>query len=342
MQPSRIVLLIPCLLFLWPVTTNVVAEQRFYQVMGADGRMQTILVPDEPVEKKPTPEKPVDDGRATAGAGEREAVGTQAVTPATNAHPEETPQSAAPLLSPIIPIPGEGSAFPVGEDEYIDSEELEREGFNSQKKKRFYLLNDGMGRFVEEVQAGELTDTGNQSVPTPALDEQDVVARWASDPVELTDAKALGTLRGGKPLCLPRSELANAARVQKGAVRAVRADAKVWQFMKEGDVLELFLVEGEGLHKLLLHSYSKKEKNPSFFMPVIAVADATGCITRAVTSGYFDRWVGATKTRQHSVQGSFILLSSDRYVMVLLPSRQQAVTSFPLSPFGEVAIHWHE
>lgn len=335
------------LVLLFPVTVVVVAEQRFYQVMGADGRMQTIMMPDEPSEKDATGTRPATVNPAKVVKADEEdkhhsTPDAQPDSPSGMTPPIVAPENAVQLLAPPAPTRGDNPSATVEEDDYVDSERLEREGFNIEKKKRFYLLNDGMGRFVEEVQGGGLTDMGNQSTPTPTVDEQDIVARWTNDPVELTNEKALAALRNGKPVCLSKKELSAAERVQKGAMRAVRADAKAWQLMKEGDVLQLFAVEGEGLKKLSLSSYSRKEKFPSFFMPVIAVADSNGCMTRAVTSGYLDRWVGATKTRQHSVQGSFILLSGDRYVMVLLPSKQQAATSFPLSPFGEVAIHWHE
>lgn len=340
MRRMRLRLLAPLLIALCPVATIVVAEQRFYQVMGADGHLQTIMMPDEPA-----PAKKAESDSGVAAPAESATSTPVPAAPVLPARPPGSPAVVAPQ-PPSAPAPARSTASDTSGDssdeEFIDSERLEREGFNIEKKKRFFLLNDGMGSRVEEVQDGLLTDSVNTSVAPPPLDEQGLVARWSNDPVELVSSSDLLSLRKGKPLCLSRKELSGAERVGRSAMRALQVNSRTWQFLGEGDVLKLFAVEGQGLKKLSLISYSRKEKAPAFFMPVIAVADEKGCISRAVTAGYFDRWIGATKTRQHSVQGSFIMLSGDAYVLVLLPDRQPPATSFPLSPLGEVAIHWHD
>lgn len=345
MRRMRLRLLAPLLIALCPVATIVAAEQKFYQVMGADGQMQTIMMPDEPAPA---------NAAKTAKAVKKTEPASSAVEPAELATPVPVP--AAPVLPASAPVAvpqppsasvpsGAAASGASGEGtdaEFIDSERLEREGFNLEKKKRFFLLNDGMGSRVEEVQDGLLTDRVNTPVAPPPLEEEGLVARWSNDPVELVNPSALHAVRSGKSLCLSPKELSGAEQVGRGSIRAVQVNARAWQFLGQGGVLKLFAVEGKGLKKLSLTSYSRKEKNPAFFMPVIAVADEKGCISRAVTAGYFERWIGATKTRQHSVQGSFIMLSGDVYVVLLLPEKQPPATSFPLSPFGEVAIHWHE
>ena len=79
-------------------------------------------------------------------------------------------------------------------------------------------------------------------------------------------------------------------------------------------------------------------------MPVIAVADSKGCIVRALADRYFETWFAATKSRHHHLEGSLIMGSTERFVLVLLP-RQELVrehTGFSLTDDGMFAVKWHE
>lgn len=317
-----------------------VAEQRFYQVIDAQGRMQTILAP----ENKPAADTsaPVIEAEVT----ERQSEGVMPEDQPENDN-KETP--AAPLVEhpQEAQSPGITDAAPPeasGPDEdYIDSEELERSNFNPTRKKRFYLLNDGMGSRVEESD-GQLSGAIENG---PELFPQHTEAPFRvfdASSAEITDAVALKALFKDQSVCLDNKGLQKATALGRGIPQSVPIDRKTWGFVGAGGVVEIFKVGGEGLRKLTLHSYAKSDKKPAFVMPVIALADDKGCIVRALANEYFEMWYAATKTRHHRLEGSLIMASAERFVIVLLP-RQENVRNeagFPLTDDGMFAVKWHE
>lgn len=333
-------------LLLASAAANTAAEPRFYQVIDAQGQMQTLMVPDEtsPTETATTP--------APAEAPESRAAGAASTEPPASAD-IDTPVS---LPAEGLPTATEDAGKETGvapeavdakgadaEGEYVDSEELERSNFNPTKKKRFYLLDDSMGARVEESD-GQLTGVVENGPDLFPQQTETALRVFETGTTEVTGTAALQSLLGKDTLCLDDKALAKAAALGRGIPQSVAIDRKAWSFVGEGGVVQVFMVGGEGLRKLTLHSYSKSDRKPSFVMPVIGVADRKGCLVRALTDGYFESWYGATKTRHHHLEGSLIMSSVEQFVLVVLPRRSlvREDAGFSLTDDGLFAVKWHE
>jgi hypothetical protein len=324
-------------LLLASVTVYAVAEARFYQVIDAQGRVQTVLAPDEAPTAPATSESPT--SREQAQPATPTTAPTTTLTPAPALAPN--PAEEAPDVTAASTVAGEAPEE-TGDDGYIDSETLERSNFNPANKKRFYLLDDGMGARVEESD-GQLTGAVENG---PALFPQAIETAYReleSSPVDITQPEDLKALSTGST-CLDKKAMKRTPSLGKGIPQAIHIDRKTWSFIGAGGIVDAFSVGGQGLRKLTVHAYAKSDKNPAFVMPVIAVADGKGCIVRAIASGYFDTWYAATKTRHHHLEGSLIMGSAERYVLILLPKQDNVreTAGFPLTDDGMFAVKWHE
>lgn len=327
-----------CGLLLCLVTTAVVAEQRFYQVIDAQGRMQTIMAAPE---KKPETDKPVvSQAQPDVTYGEP---GTTGDAPAI-ASPVPVKEAVDEVSSSVTdkPAPAATPEAPAS-DEYVDSELLESTNFNPTHKKRFYVVNDGMGSRVEETES-QLTGADGKE---PAFFAADPVAPFTPVEMELietVDEQVLKTLINAKSFCLSEKELTGASTLSRKSSFPVIIDRKAWQFLGAGGVVRVLRVSGNGLRKLGIRSYSKKERRPGFVIPVLVMADEKGCAIRAIPDGYFDRRYGATKTRHERLEGSIIMMSAERFLLVVLPdpTRRISASEIPRTDDGDFAVQWHE
>jgi len=298
-----------------------IAEQRFYQVMDAQGRIQTVTLPDEPANK-----------------------------PSSSS--DAAPASS---VAPAVPAaPGTVSGVePVDTQEYLDSEELERSNFNPEKKKRFYLLNDGMGSRIEESSGAE---GGNQPDAMPmfmAPEKAPVYVKVLhAAPVEVQAHDALlavfnGSIRKspeGKPLCLGKAAHKKVEALTLDVSATVVIDSKARHFLEAGGVVSVFSVAGEGLRSITVQSVSHSDRKPAFVEPVFAYADAAGCVIRATAGGYFEHWLAATNSRHPLLEGRLTMLSGERFLLVVLPDGRTGsfASDFPSSTDGVLAVKWHE
>lgn len=304
-------------------------EQRFYQVIDENGRPQTIMIS----EKAAKPSTEMKDSSVPVAAEQ------QVLQPPQVLQPQDVISPSAPLtsvipLAPSAPVQGDY-------DSYLDSEVLESTNFNPEKKKHFYVLEDGVGTRIQESD-GQLTEMAESS---PSMFPQKEVAGGTaleSSLIELTDPVAIQKLMGVHPLCMPQPDKKVTGVLSKGRSASARVNGQTRNFLDVGSSLLVLRVEGEGLRKLKLTSYSISEKNPSFLMPVIAFADSAGCIVRALPRGYFERRHEATKTRQHRVEGGFIMLSAEKYLLIVLPEKPQPDQHEPvtLNENGVVAVEY--
>lgn len=331
-------------LLLFSATALAVAEPRFYQVIDAQGRMQTILAPDDKYEPE-VPAKKIEPPATKLPPVTSVPAGPQAtqsslpvVVPAATDSKAQAPSSGSGI--DVVNAPAEISA---PEDDYIDSDELERLHFNPEQKKRFYLLDDGVGSRVEESDGEIMGSVENGPDLFPQKPEQ-AFRELHSPSEDIIDPAALEQLLSSKSLCLDKKSLKKAFALGKGVPQSSTIDHKTWVFIGGGGVVQAYKVGGEGLRKVTLNSYAKSDKSPMFVMPVIALADSKGCIVRVVTSGYFETWYAATKTRHHHLEGSLIMSSAERFLLVVLPKQinEQENTGFPLTNDGMFAIKWHE
>lgn len=317
-----------------------IAEQRFYQVMDAQGHIQTVVLPEKSEEAKSENDKPK-EGTAPDLAP-HEASGT----------PQDGRAAREGSAFPAVSGKARESAGASEEQEYLDSEELERSGFNREKKKRFYLLNDGVGGRIEESAGPEGGDSPNSSsmfMTTAAPLEYFKVLK--SSPSELHSQDDLqgvfkiGFKGGSKTglLCLDSKELKRSRVLSSDISDEVLINRKTWHFLGEGGVVSVFSVAGEGLRSISVQSMSHSDRNPAFAEPYFAYADANGCITRITTGGYFEHWLAATNARHPLLQGHLTMLSGDKYLLVVLPvSSRVSSSDFPPSPDGVLAVKWQK
>ncbi len=305
------------------------SEQRFYQVIDENGRPQTIMISEKAV--KPSTEKK--DTSASA-ADQRQVLQPPQSSQAQDVIPPAAPNADVTPLAPSVTVLKD-------DDAYLDSEVLESTNFNPEQKKHFYVLEDGVGTRIQESD-GQLTEMAESS---PSMFPQKEVAGGTaleSSLIELTDPVALQKLIGAHPLCMAQPDKKVTGVLSKGSSASARVNDKTRHFLDVGSTLLVLRVEGEGLRKLKLTSYSISEKYPSFLMPVIALADSAGCIVRAHPGGYFERRHEATKTRQHRVEGSFIMLSAEKYLLIVLPEKPHPdqVEPVTLNENGVVAVEY--
>lgn len=303
------------LVALLSVASAKAADKRFYQVIDADGRVQMVEIPaDKPVNGS-------DDASAgTSGFGEGEAP-TES-SPAVQS-PGDSDRRVAPPESDTT-SEARGLSDEVSPSDYVDSEVLDRSGFNPESRKRFYILDDGSGNSVRiEESDGQLRGFDPGSPSFYQLPKEGRGTPITAPLQEITDAERLSPLFafGG---CLSPEQLQLASGLAKSAPKSVFVDRKSWQFVGEGQPVLVLSVPGTGLRRLSVSSYSLKSRKPEFFMPVIAYADEKGCVIRASVAGYFDERHDATKTRHPRLSGPIIMLSSERYLLVVLPRRPLA------------------
>lgn len=315
-------------LLLCSATTLVVAEQRFYQVIDAQGHMQTILAPEE-VKPSSTPDPSGVSGSSSKSPASDPAEPSDQVKGKESLPPRRPTDAAPPSLD--------------ADDEYIDSELLDKTNFNPKRKKRFYILNDGAGTRVEESD-GQLTGMTEQGSASSLQTAVKPFRTYDADPHDVVDGKDLQKLLSGKALCLSKKTVLNVPSLAKGIPAAVTIDKKTRLFVGAGGLVKAFRVEGPGLRKIQLRSYSRSEKIPGFVMPVVALADDNGCVIRAVTDGYFERWYMATKMRHPTLEGGLTMMSAERFLLVIVPDQEAPRSSqdFPRTDDGEFAIQWHD
>ncbi|MDP2228180.1 MAG: hypothetical protein Q8J78_11975 [Moraxellaceae bacterium] len=296
MIPARFVWL-ALLLF----STSAVAEKQFYQIVEPGGRVRTIEYPS-------APDAP----------------------PATSVQTLPVPPSRPSVAKlPAAPKTLEG-------EEYMDSEQLERQGFNPQKKKRFFVLKGVMGTQIEE----SLSDDAD--APLAPLLKVDVPELFESLPDRFEMLPADGETATRLSLasrCLSAERRASAQPLLEGAQeRSVSFDKKARQFVKAGDVVAAFVLT-PAVGELVVTSYSSRSKSPGFVEPLVAFAGSDGCATRLV-SGYFSRRYPATNSRHQRLEGRITLLPDEHFVLFVMPASTPAEQDFPVSDTGQIGMKW--
>ena len=297
------------LLTVVPMLAN--AEERFYQVMDANGRMQTVRQPADETDKK--------EGRKNSEAGS-----DQVVKKTKSGQKKEVPAPGS-VLPAYAPYDG---------DSYLDSEVMDASHQKSDRK-NFFILNDGVGQRIESTDG--LQETG---VAVPQVTDN------VRDYIELQDislrrpvSRAVNVKNG----CLSRAQLAQSADLQASQLADVLFDGKVLNYVRSGQLLKTYQIAGVGIKTLTLRSYARTDDAPDFVMPLIGFADEKGCITR-IEDGYFQRFYRATKSKHAMLEAGLILHADDAYVLVIVPSgkdvQDELKTKYRVSSLGRVSIKW--
>lgn len=311
-----------CLVLVAAVSTAV-ADERFYTVMGPDGRLQVIR------EAAPAaPSSPVASGARTDAATSSEA----SAAPARNVGPDN-------MQEPVPTTPG--GLAPYDSDEFTDVEVVDGELHKQQSRKRFYLVNDGMGAQVRESSAapeasGEPAAVGSEAKPVPKT-----VRFRAIQPAyaELTGESAL-TAYSGLRECQAQEALGGFRDMKPDEAQSVVLSRQVYQFPDRTGMVVGYRVAGEGLRALVLRSYSRTERNPAYAEPALAFLDGQGCLRRIVT-GYADRLYEASDKSHSSLRAEVEMRGDERYLLVMAtPTAAPAAPerAFSSSRYGQIKL----
>lgn len=304
-------------------------EERFYPIVGPDGRMQLIRSDTTP-DSQPAPSKPE---AAVAPLPPAKGSSSEPVEPSPAAAPPSAGVGAASEGVSKARLPH--AAYDSGE--YVDSEAVEAAAAPADDKKRFYLIDDGMGARVSE--SGGDKEEGGLAPPTasPAAVESGnwlplAVARRAWTPAEaMRDMPWL-------PACAAPAMLERFTALVAGepAVQVV-AEAD-YAFLPATRVLGVYRLAGEGPRTLVMRSYARKIRQPAFLHPRLGFLDAKGCLTR-VTHDYFERNYPATDRRHAYLRADLVVHTGEEWLLLLAPSdNDKAAAALPWreSGFGQL------
>lgn len=329
--------------FVFFLSQHLLAAERFYQVIGPDGRPQTIVSPGGAADDNTSPSTSADNKEEGKGfwnwlkSGKaRDDTGTENI-PLADA-------PSAPVSPPMGWAPYDG-------EQYLDSEVLESTNFNPEKKSRFYLLNDGSRVRVEKHLAPD-EEVGDETTPLFAMPVPDFLPfRYLPD--EYREIPWQESVASAQPDgCFPADDWREAKALRRGQLAGVLMDKMALTFVKPGQTLESFSLEpGEG-RSLIVSSYARTERKPSFGRPLLALADDKGCVRR-VLSGYFQVRFDATKTRYARLEAEIKLQPDESRVFLVVPPsvtprkmQQQteqgsvAEEAYLLSRHGKLGIRW--
>ena len=292
------------------------AEQRFYQVVDPDGHVRTIKVPHEPGQ----------DAEMAASA-----------SAADDQQPDRASEPAH--QSGALPMEKESPKkfAPYNGDVYLDSEHLESSQFNPEQKKKFYIINDGLGSRVEQSAAGATETPEMKTVESGiAVGGMDLPL----DREEIIDEASMKALLATSTLCVATQTLEQSKNLLPKRLDTLILDKKAWQYREPPGVGGAYRFSADGMKTLTLRSYARNERAPDFVSPALAMADDKGCIKRIVT-GYFQSRYEATKAKHSMLEGEVTIHADEPYVFVILSEYQRpADTSYQRSQFGQFSIRW--
>lgn len=311
---------VPGLVILLAMMAPAVAEDRFYPIMGPDGRLQMI---------RSMPQSQA----STAAAGPSAAtpgVAASGSAPASAVASESAPASAvAPASAPTVGDAELPAFAPYDSEHYADSEVLEQAADPDAGKKRFYSIDDGMGPRLNEF-ADDRDETGAPPVMVAAPVPEEPFYPVPSARREL-DAAGATQRFPGLPACMPADSLESLQSVEPGLPATLVMDKGTYKFLDASRVVEAYHVAGAGLRTLVSRSYSRKDKKPAFAHPHLAFLAENGCVTRVV-SGYYERLYPATSKRHSMLRADLTVHTEEAYVLVLAPRGSEEIASF--LPYG--------
>lgn len=294
------------------------AEERFYPIMGPDGRVQMI--------RSETPAK-VSPSAAPA-VKEPAAAEAPAVAPPSR----DAPAITAPDGSAVAPGPAGGAAPAVelphaayDSDEYVDSEAMEAANKPAAAgRKRFYMVRDGMGEYLSEPEA----DTAEPAAPAPVRPSAEAGVRWealTATGVIWTPAEAAVAMPW-LPACLEARDRAQWPTLLAGEGQDAVVDRPDLALIGRQRVHSGWRLEGEGPRTLLVNSYASSQRKPAFLDPRLAFLDGRGCVTRIV-QGWFDRRYAANDRRHAFLRADLVVHSEEEAVLLLLPPEQDKLAA---------------
>lgn len=306
MRTSRAMILIaflPCL---------VSAEERFYQVMGADGRMQ--LIHDAAPANSATPQAdkaPVDAGVVVDGKSE--VLGKKS-------------KPSNKLLDVYAPYDSE---------KYVDSDAMDEahESAGNGARQHFYVIPDGVGQRIE----GMTEEAPVAPVATVSEDAHFVDLRQSHTP------RAISEVRGLQSGCLLEQNKIKAKPLAEGQLGDLVFDKRLANHVQSGEIVELYRLDTPGLRSATIKSYAMTDDEPAFVLPLVAFADKNGCVSR-VDDAYFQRYRSASRYKHAMLEATLVLHVDDVYVLVVMPGERKnsagAKLEYRVSSIGRVSLKW--
>ena len=268
------------------LSTLVVADERFYTTVDAQGRVQVI---------KSEQSSHADVSKQSLSS------------PETVVTEPEKGQKKQELDAPSA---SEG-VRQIDADTYIDTELLEKKNFNLEDKKRFYFLpNSGFGTQVVESKDGVM------NAPIVKAEVIKPQAYVSSDYLSV----AVENIRRWYPqlqVCFSQSDI-------KKQSKPFKETNNIWvKPPLTPDQIEIdgFLglsVSAPIIKQLRVVSFASTYKKPAFYLPIIVFLDEKGCPVSGVWQ-YWSRAHVATDKQYASLEGLVNIPAQSAYVLFYRP-----------------------
>lgn len=266
------------------ISTLVVADERFYTTVDAQGRVQVIKSEQPtPVE---LPKLPVSSTKSVVS--------------------EPTPKQQTPDNSLV-----KQGTRQIDSDTYVDTELLEQKNFNLEDKKRFYFLpNSGFGTQVVESKDGVM------NAPVVKSEAAKSIAYVSSNylPLSVEDVQ-----RWYPQLkqCISQSDIKKHSKPLKDSNNIWVKPPLIPDTFETDDFLALSSAIPV-VKQLRVVSFASTYKKPAFYLPIVVFLGETGCPVAGVWQ-YWSRAHIATDNQYASVEGLINIPAQSAYVLFYRP-----------------------
>ena len=265
------------------ISTFVVADERFYTTVDAQGRVQVIK--SEPPTAVERPKLPVSSMESVVSEAE----------PKQEINGSSLKQGTRQLDA----------------DTYVDTELLERKNFNVEDKKRFYFLpNTGFGTQVVESKDGVV----NAPIVSQELVKPTAYVSSNYLPLSVEDVQ-----RWYPQLkqCMSQSDIKKHSKPLKDSHNVWVKPPLIPDIFEFDELLALSSATPV-VKQLRVVSFANSDKKPAFYLPIMVFLGETGCPVAGVWQ-YWSRAHIATDKQYASVEGLINIPAHSAYVLFYRP-----------------------
>ena len=265
------------------ISTFVVADERFYTTVDAQGRVQVIK--SEPPTAVERPKLPVSSMESVVSEAE----------PKQEINGSSLKQGTRQLDA----------------DTYVDTELLERKNFNVEDKKRFYFLpNTGFGTQVVESKDGVV----NAPIVSQELVKPTAYVSSNYLPLSVEDVQ-----RWYPQLkqCMSQSDIKKHSKPLKDSHNVWVKPPLIPDIFEFDEFLALSSATPV-VKQLRVVSFANSDKKPAFYLPIMVFLGETGCPVAGVWQ-YWSRAHIATDKQYASVEGLINIPAHSAYVLFYRP-----------------------
>jgi len=265
------------------ISTFVVADERFYTTVDAQGRVQVIK--SEQLTTVERPKLPVSSMESVVSEAE----------PKQEVNGSSLKQGTRQLDA----------------DTYVDTELLERKNFNVEDKKRFYFLpNTGFGTQVVESKDGVV----NAPIVSQELVKPTAYVSSNYLPLSVEDVQ-----RWYPQLkqCMSQSDIKKHSKPLKDSHNIWAKPPLITDIFEFDEFLALSSATPV-VKQLRVVSFANSDKKPAFYLPIMVFLGETGCPVAGVWQ-YWSRAHIATDKQYASVEGLINIPAHSAYVLFYRP-----------------------